>query len=59
MVREYTRDIKGAPGHADYKDYWIHVGDEFSDYYTALLYAIEYEKTTGIKTWVELITDDL
>lgn len=52
-VRENTRDIKGAPGHADHKDYYIYYQPEFSDYYEALKYAISMEKKGLYKNWVD------
>lgn len=56
-VRECTRDIKGAPGHADHKDYWVYVSPEFTDYYEAVLYAIRLEKQGRYKNWVECLMD--
>lgn len=56
-VRENTRDIKGAPGYADFKGYWVYCSPEFHDYYQAILYAIQYDKENPmIGCWVELIT---
>lgn len=58
-IRECTRDIKGSPGHADYKGYWVYASnDEFEDYYTALEYAIDIEKSGGYKNWVECTSCD-
>jgi hypothetical protein len=57
MVREYTRTIKGAPGHADHPDYWVYCSDEFTDYYEALKYAVDLEKQGRYKNWVECIMD--
>jgi hypothetical protein len=57
MVREHTRDIKGMPGHPDYKDYWIYCSGEFTDYYEALKFAVAYEKSGRYRCWVELILD--
>lgn len=56
-VRENTRDIKGAPGHADFKGYWVYCSPYFHDYYEALEYAIAWEKST-YPCWVELISDE-
>lgn len=50
-VREYTRP-------SGYFIYTRKVGVPLhTDYYTALFDAINYEKRTGIKTWIELIID--
>lgn len=56
-VRENTRDIKGAPGHADFKGYWIYCSNEFHDYYEALMFAVDYDRTHQVGCWVELIED--
>lgn len=56
-VREYARDIKGAPGHSDFKNYWVYVSPEFWDYYQAILYAIQHERKGGYKCWVECLMD--
>lgn len=34
----------------------VYVGQFYTSYYDALTFAIAYEKQTGFKTWVELIT---
>lgn len=52
-VRENTRDIKGAPGHADHKNYYVYCSPEFSDYCEALKYAIALEKAGHYKNWVD------
>lgn len=57
-IREHTRDIKGSPGHADHKDYWVYTSDEFHDYYEALKCAIALEKSGRYPNWVELIGED-
>lgn len=57
-VRENTRDIKGAPGHSDFKDYWVYVSQDFHDYYEAIKWAISYEKSGRYPCWVELIGDE-
>lgn len=55
IVREYTRDISSMPGSGckGFKNYYVYCSNEFTDYYTALSHAIEIEKRTGIKNWVD------
>lgn len=48
-VREYTRPVEGM------EEYWVYCSGDFYNYYQALIFAIAYEKNTGIKTWVEMI----
>ncbi len=38
---------------------WIYASNDVSCYFCALKEAIRHEKETGLKTWVELITDRL
>jgi hypothetical protein len=58
MVREHTRDIKGAPGHSDHKDYFIYISGEINDYYQARQIAIDHERNGGYSCCIELIGDD-
>lgn len=44
-VREFTRP----------SGYWVYCSNEISDYYEAIKKAIEIEKISGIKNWVELM----
>ena len=55
-VREYTRPIKeDQPIQDGMNPYWVYCSDDFTDYYDAIKYAINYEKRTGIGTWVDLM----
>lgn len=45
-VREYTRP----------SGYWVYCSNEINDYREALIKAIELEKLTGIRNFVDLIT---
>lgn len=57
-VREYERPIKkDQPIQDGMNPYWVYCSDVFYDYYQALCYAIEEEKRTRIKNWVECIND--
>lgn len=53
-VREYTRDLKGPDGKVNFKNYYVYCSDEFTDYYEALEYAVNYEKKIN-KCWVDCI----
>ncbi len=44
-VREYTRP----------SGYWVYCSNEMYDWYNAIKTAVEYERRTGIATWVEVL----
>lgn len=59
-VREYERPIKkDQPIQDGMNPYWVYCSNEFYDYYEALKYAVEEERITKIKNWVELISVDI
>lgn len=51
-VREYTRDLKDMGGKVSFKNYYVYCSDEFTDYYAAIKYAVDYEKRIN-KCWVD------
>jgi hypothetical protein len=52
-VRERMRNLHGMDGKVNFYNYFVYCSGEFSDYYEAILYAVDYEKTTGISCWVD------
>lgn len=55
-VREYSRPVKkDQPLHDGMNPYWVYCSDDFTDYYDAIKYAIDYKNSSGIDTWVELM----
>lgn len=58
-VREYSRPFKeGQPYMDGMNPYWVYCSNEIDDYYEAIKYAIQEEKRTKIKNWVECLSMD-
>lgn len=54
-VRENTRDLHGMDGKINFKNYYVYCSPEFDNYYEALKYAVEYDRKSFVKTWVDCL----